>query len=82
MFMAALGTIRMAGIADVQSAAAPSTGFISKLAAAAWRYGKQELAYYRAMRELGSLDERDLNDLAIGRGDFPVLARRHAQTVA
>lgn len=34
--------------------------------------------YNRALRELSSLDQRDLDDLAIGRGDLPALALRHA----
>lgn len=82
MFMAALGTIRMAGTTGTQSTAASSTGFISRLAAAAWLRGRQELAYYRALRELGRLDDRDLDDLAIGRADFPELAWRHALAIA
>lgn len=82
MFMAALGMIRMAGTTGTQSAAAPSTGIVSRLVAAAWLRGRQELAYYRALRELGRLDDRDLDDLAIGRADLPRLAWRHAQAVA
>ncbi len=82
MIMAALGTIRMAGTTGTPSTATQSTSFISRLTAAVLLRGRQELAYYRALRELGRLDDRDLDDLAIGRADFPELAWRHALAVA
>jgi uncharacterized protein YjiS (DUF1127 family) len=40
------------------------------------------IRYYRAMRALSRLDQRDLDDLAIGSADFPALARRHATGAA
>ena len=41
-------------------------------------WGRQKIHYQRALNELHRLDDRDLDDLGIGRGDFPELARRHA----
>jgi uncharacterized protein YjiS (DUF1127 family) len=35
--------------------------------------------YRRALRALRRLDDRDLDDLDLGRGDLPGLARRHAR---
>src|SRR4051794_19546612 len=37
---------------------------------------------HRSLRELRRLDDRDLDDLDLGRGDLPGLARRHAREVA
>jgi uncharacterized protein YjiS (DUF1127 family) len=42
----------------------------------------EEVGYRRAPRELRRLDDRDLDDLDLGRGDLPGLARRHAREVA
>ena len=42
----------------------------------------EELRYRRALRELRRLDDRDLDDLNLGRGDLPGLARRHAREAA
>src|SRR4051794_30594085 len=39
----------------------------------------EEVSYRRALRELRRLDDRDLDDLNLGRGDLPGLARRHAR---
>ena len=39
----------------------------------------EEVRYYLALRELRRLDDRDLDDLDLGRGDLPGLARRHAR---
>lgn len=39
----------------------------------------EELRYRSALRELSRLDDRDLDDLDLGRGDLPSLARRHAR---
>ena len=39
----------------------------------------EEVRYRRALRELNRLDDRDLDDLNLGRGDLPGLARRHAR---
>ena len=78
MFMPALGLIRSLGGQDaellvtVQERATP--GLLRKLV--------RKLAilhrYRLALRELNRLDERDLDDLALGRGDLPGLAWRHA----
>ena len=40
----------------------------------------EEIRYRRALRELRHLDDRDLEDLAIGRADLPGMAGRHAHT--
>ena len=42
----------------------------------------EEVRYRRALRELRRLDDRDLDDLDLGRGDLPGLARRHAREAA
>lgn len=39
----------------------------------------EEIRYKRALRELHQLDDRDLDDLDLGRADLPALARRHAK---
>ena len=39
------------------------------------------IRYRLALRELRRLDDRDLDDLNIGRADLPELARRHAGMV-
>ena len=41
-------------------------------------WARQKIRYERALNELHRLDERDLDDLGIARGDFPALAWRHA----
>ena len=41
-------------------------------------WARQKIRYQRALNELHRFDDRDLDDLGIGRGDFPELARRHA----
>ena len=43
---------------------------------------REEVVYLRALRELRRLDDRDLDDLDLGRGDLPGLARRHARETA
>ena len=53
-------------------------GFLGKLVLRA----RQRIRYHRALRELRRLDDRDLDDLDLGRGDLPGLARRHAREVA
>lgn len=35
--------------------------------------------YRRTLRELRSLDDRELNDLGLGRGDLETVARRAAR---
>jgi uncharacterized protein YjiS (DUF1127 family) len=39
----------------------------------------EEIRYRRALHELHQLDDRDLDDLDLGRADLPALARRHAR---
>jgi hypothetical protein len=39
---------------------------------------RHRLRYWQAMRELRRLDQRDLDELGLGRVDFPDLAWRHA----
>lgn len=43
---------------------------------------KTYFSYRRALWQLNQLDDRDLDDLAIGRGELPALAWRHARAVA
>ena len=63
--------------------AGPSDGSKSGRAGMLWRGLRarvdEELRYRRALRELRRLDDRDLDDLNLGRGDLPGLARRHAR---
>ena len=42
----------------------------------------EEVSYRRSLRELRRLDDRDLDDLNLGRGDLPGLARAHARATA
>src|SRR5262245_5328540 len=49
-------------------------GFLGKLVL----WARQRIRYERALYELHRLDDRDLDDLGIARGDFPSLAWRHA----
>ena len=42
------------------------------------RWGHQQIRYQRAMKELRSLDDRDLDDIDIAREDFRDLAWRHS----
>ncbi len=49
-------------------------GFLSKLVL----WAGQQIRYQRALNELHQLDDRDLDDLDLARGDFPELAWRHA----
>jgi uncharacterized protein YjiS (DUF1127 family) len=43
---------------------------------------REELRYRRALMTLNRLDDRDLDDLNLGRGDLSVLARRHVRAMA
>jgi uncharacterized protein YjiS (DUF1127 family) len=52
-----------------------------KLARQARAWAGEELRYRQAQRELQRLDDRDLDDLALGRADLPGLARQHARGV-
>jgi uncharacterized protein YjiS (DUF1127 family) len=40
---------------------------------------REEIRYRRALAELNRLDDRDLDDLDLGRADLPGLARRAAR---
>ena len=42
----------------------------------------EEVRYHLALRELRRLDDRDLDDLNLGRGDLPGLARAYARATA
>ena len=42
----------------------------------------EEVRYHLALRELRRLDDRDLDDLNLGRGGLPGLARTHARATA
>ena len=54
---------------------------IHQLARQARAWAGEELRYRQALRELRRLDDRDLDDLALGRADLPGLARQHARGV-
>ena len=49
-------------------------GFLGKLVL----WARRKIRYERALNELHSLDDRDLDDLGLARIDFPELAWRHA----
>jgi uncharacterized protein YjiS (DUF1127 family) len=51
-----------------------------RLARQARAWAGEELRYRQALRELRQLDDRDLDDLALGRADLPGLARQHARS--
>jgi len=73
-------------VALVATLAGPSGGGESGRAGMLWRDLRarvdEELRYRRALRELRRLDDRALDDLDLGRGDLPGLARRHAREAA
>jgi uncharacterized protein YjiS (DUF1127 family) len=54
--------------------AAAEEGFLGKLVL----WVRRRIRYRRALDELRRLDDRDLEDLDLARGDFPELAWRHA----
>ncbi len=70
----------------VATLAGPSGGGDGGRAGMPWRGLRarigEELRYRRALRELRRLDDRGLDDLDLGRGDLPGLARRHARETA
>ncbi len=70
----------------VATLAGPSGGSDGGRAGMLWRGLRarvgEEVSYRRALRELRRLADRDLDDLDLGRGDLPGLARRHAREVA
>jgi uncharacterized protein YjiS (DUF1127 family) len=72
---AVLGLIAGAPLPRAANDEAPATGLIGRLLA---RLG-EELRYLRALAELRQLDDRDLDDLGVGRGQLAALARRHAR---
>lgn len=43
------------------------------------RWLREQISYFRSMRELNALDDRTLEDIGISRGQFSTLARRHAR---
>jgi uncharacterized protein YjiS (DUF1127 family) len=53
----------------------------TSLARRALAWIREEVVYRRSLSELRRLDDRDLDDLNLGRGDLPVLARRHARAI-
>ena len=58
--------------------AADEDGVLGKLAL----WARLQLRYSRALAELRRLDQRDLDDLNLGRADLPMLARLHAEGAA
>lgn len=82
MFIPELSLLRLKGsqgarqLTATQELAAP--GLAERLA----RYVLTHYRYRRALWQLNQLDDRDLDDMAIGRGDLPALAWRHAQTAS
>ena len=70
----------------IAALAGPSGGGDSGRAGMLWRglcaRVREEVVYLRALHELRRLDDRDLDDLDLGRGDLPGLARRHARETA
>ena len=49
-------------------------GFLGKLVL----WARQRIRYHRALHQLHQLNDRDLDDIDVARGDFPELAWRHA----
>jgi uncharacterized protein YjiS (DUF1127 family) len=56
----------------------PKLGRLGRLAG--WL--RERSLYRHALRELDQLDGRDLDELNLGRADFPALAERHAAGLA
>jgi uncharacterized protein YjiS (DUF1127 family) len=71
MFNLALALIPSPGPDERRDA---EEGFLGKLVLRA----RRQIRYQRALDELHRLDDRDLEDLDLARGDFPELAWRHA----
>jgi uncharacterized protein YjiS (DUF1127 family) len=72
MFNLALALIPSPGPDERRDA--EEEGFLGKLVLRA----RRQIRYRRALDELHRLDDRDLADLDLARGDFPELAWRHA----
>ena len=79
MFMPALGLIRWMRGASSDRLAGTLEGDVAGLVGRITRYARTSYRYRRALWELNSLDDRDLDDLAIGRGELPGIACKHAQ---
>jgi uncharacterized protein YjiS (DUF1127 family) len=43
------------------------------------RWLREQISYFRSMRELNALDDRTLDDIGISRDQFSALARHHAR---
>jgi uncharacterized protein YjiS (DUF1127 family) len=71
MFNLALALIPSPGPDERRDA---EEGFLGKLVLRV----RRRIRYHRALDELHRLDDRDLEDLDLARGDFPELAWRHA----
>jgi uncharacterized protein YjiS (DUF1127 family) len=73
----------MATIADAQASNEP---YARWLLGRFWQGARLRLAeegrYLRALLELRRLDDRDLDDLALGRADLPGLARSYARSAS
>jgi uncharacterized protein YjiS (DUF1127 family) len=69
---------------DVLASPDSRTGVAPRIAAAKGALGKLAvwIRYERALHTLRRLDDRDLDDIGIGRVDFPALAWRHATGTA
>jgi uncharacterized protein YjiS (DUF1127 family) len=59
---------------DREAAPQPEESFLGKVAL----WARTRISYQRALSELHRLDDRDLDDIGVARGDFPALAWRHA----
>ena len=79
MFMPALGLIRWMRGAGSDRLAETPRGTAADIIGRITRYVRTSYRYRRALWELNSLDDRDLDDLALGRCDLPGLAWKHAQ---
>ena len=55
-------------------------GFLGRFALWAWSRGTDAIRFRRALRELDRIDDRELEELGIGRGDLPSLAERHVRS--
>ena len=60
-------------LSSKQTADAQAEGFIGKL----FLWGRRQTQYRRALAELRQLDDGELDDLGIGRGDLAELAWHH-----
>jgi uncharacterized protein YjiS (DUF1127 family) len=79
MFMPALGMIRWMGSPGRERLAVRPKRMLAHLGHRIGLRVRQAYRYRQALGQLNRLDDRDLDDLALGRGDLPALAWRHAQ---